>query len=215
MALAGVGLDGMGALRRTHASRRGLTAELDRTRGRPRGLGAPPPRSRRRDLRRPARPGELVQVVFRPDGRARVSRARRRAAQRVRDLVRGRGRASLEDTVNPKLPPARSRWRRPSCACSTARRPRPSPSRTRPRPTSRRACAPHPRPAPAAAAAHPACCATALPVGARGRSTELGFLRDRDADARQVDARRVRATSWCRAGCSPARSTRCRSRRRS
>ena len=39
--------------------------------------------------------------------------------------------------------------------------------------------------------------------------------RGRDADAHALARRRARATTWCRAACSAARSTRCRSRRSS
>ena len=41
------------------------------------------------------------------------------------------------------------------------------------------------------------------------------LLGDRDADPRQVHARRARATTWCRAACTRASSSRCRSRRSS
>ena len=42
-----------------------------------------------------------------------------------------------------------------------------------------------------------------------------GLLGDRDADPRRSRRRRARATTSCRAACTPASSTRCRSRRRS
>ena len=49
----------------------------------------------------------------------------------------------------------------------------------------------------------------------RRRMIDAGLHRIPDADPDRILARRARATSWCRRGCIPASSMRCRRRRSS
>ncbi len=73
---------------------------------------------------------------------------------------------------------------------------------------------PVPRPAAARSAAQPRAPAQGDDRGA-AVLRQRAVPRDRDADPHAVHARRARATTWCRAACIPASSSRCRSRRRS
>ena len=153
------------------------------------GLGAPPPRPRRRHLRRPARPRRprADRVQSRP--RRRRFAAAEIAAQRVRDPRDGpraaapRGRRQSEPRLRRDRG-ARARHRDPQRGADAA-----VPARRREPVGDRAPAAPGDRPAPPADAEEP----DAAPPRGDGRAQvprRARLHRHRDARALQVDARR-------------------------
>ena len=149
--------------------------------------------------------------------RAGVSRARGRAALRVRDPGARARRAALARDGEPEARrPARSRWSRDELRLLNTRDA--AALRDRGGGGGRRGDAPalpHPRPAPPAAPARAAAAPRALRSRCARTLAEQRLPRDRDADPREGHARgRARLP-----GAEPApagrASTRCRSRRRS
>ncbi len=141
----------------------------------------------------------ICQVVARPEVSKDGPRRRRPRARRVRAGGRRQGRTRARaDTVNPKLPPARSRcWPREIRVLSEAKTP-PFPIEDEiddlggdpPQ-------VPLPRPAAAAAAAQPA----AAPPGSPWRSAATSTSRASTRSRRRCSPsprRRARATTWCR-----------------
>ena len=179
------------------------------------GLGAPPARPRRADLRRPARPlghrpARLPPRVGRRGARAGPAAARRSTSSRPR----ARWCAARRATSTRTSPRARS--------SSTCARPRSSPSRPRRRSRSTRtarwtrrcACATACSTCGAPGCATRCCCATRSCARSATTSARTTSSRWRRRSSR-APRRRARATSSSPAASARATSTRCRSRRSS
>ena len=182
------------------------------------GLGAPPARPRRRHLPRPPRSQRLVQVVLDPE-RSAAAHARGAATCALEYVVavRGRGRAALAGDRQPRAADGRDRdRRRASCACSRHaseprlpdRRRRPTPPRTSASATATSTCAAR-------------ACSRNLVLRHRVAARTRGLLERGAASSRsrrrcsRAARPKARATTSCRAACTPGASTRCRSRRSS
>ena len=179
-----------------------------------RRLGAPPPRPRRADLHRPARPLRARAARLPPGRERRRVRAGRAAALRARGHRAGQGRAPRAAQRQPEHPDRRDRDRRsPRSSCS------PSPRRRRSRSTrtsrSTRCCACSTAPLDLRrdvdAATHGAAPPDRQDDARRPRRARLP--RDRDADPHALDARGRARLPRAQRACSRAPGTRCRSRR--
>ena len=179
-----------------------------------RGLGAPPPRPRRPDLHRPARPLRHRAARLPPGGRRRGVRRRRAAALRARRQRRGRRRRARAGQRQPE-PRRRARSRCSVGEMQRARRGRDAAvpdRRGRSRSTRRSPAPPRARPAPRRHARG----AGAAPRGRRAdarRARRARLPGDRDADPHALDAGGRARLPRPRAHAARATCTRCRSRR--
>ena len=149
-----------------------------RLRGPRRRLGAPPPRPRRPDLHRPARPHRPGAARLQPRRGGRRVRARPRAPRRGRaERDRRRSSSARRRRSTRSCRPARSRSGSPRRSCSrtpTRRRSRSSPSRARS--ARRRGCATATSTCAATGCARRSSCATGSPRAMREFLSGEGFL---------------------------------------
>ena len=187
-----------------------------RLRGARRGLGAPPPRPRRPDLHRPARPHRAGPARLPPGHLGRCLRARPQAARRGRALGGGHGRQALRGDRQPRSADRRGRAQGRGRRAALRRRYAALPDRglLRRGRRGRAPAPPLPRPAPRADARG----ARAPPPGHRGDARvprRRGLPRRRDAGPHPLDPGGRPRLPRPQPHASPAPSTRCRSRRSS
>ena len=169
-----------------------------------RGLGSPPPRPRRADLHRPARPDRARAARLQPGHGGRRIRARPRAALRGRAHRRRRGGPPLGRDRQPR--PSDRRVRGPGRRRDAARRRRHArrsrSSRSPARSGRRRGFATATSTCAATGCATRSSCGTASCGRSASSSTARGSWRSRRRCSR-APRRRARATSWFRRGASP------------
>ena len=161
-----------------------------RHRGPRRRLGAPPPRPRRADLHRPARPLGARAARLPPAGLGRRLRRGRGPALRARRLRRGRGRqARARRTSTRTSPPARSRSTCARCERLAASETPPFPSTRTRRSTRCCACSTACSTCAASTCARRWSCATTVVADDARRPRRARLPGDRDADPHALDAR--------------------------
>ena len=179
-----------------------------------RRLGPPPPRPRRADLHRPARPHRDRPARLPPGARAEAHAAAH--ALRSEDVLSAAGTVVRRDeaNVNPNLPTGEieltvdelERARRRRDAAVPDRRGRPGRRGAAPAP-------PLPRPAPRPMQQRDRAAPRRSSQAMREHLNAQRLPRDRDADPDALDARGRARLPRAEPGRSRARSTRCRSRR--
>ena len=149
-------------------------------------------------------------------GPARCSRRPTGCGREASSPSPARWSSASADTVNPACRPARIELRVRELTCSRAAEPLPLQVAGEAEfPRGHAAALPLPRPAAGEACTATSSCARQVIASIRRRMIEQGFTEFQTPILTASSRRRARATTWCRAACIPASSTRCRRRRSS